>query len=773
MSGLIIKVTMEDTHPPMWRRIVVPDGINFHDLHNILQIAFGWTDTHLHDFTTPDRRLTISNKDIENDTLWSYSTEDENEVLVDDVLSKYKWIRYTYDFGDDWCHKIVPEKTDPNYKNRFAKILKAKGDNFAEDSGGVYGQMLYNDDLDNEDGFDDEDDFEFMESIRIPFDLEAANEHLEIHTIPKRKRKRKSLKQDDDYAIEKLEETLQKFMHVSDILKTLKEVEKTQPVQPKTPSQMSKLVERWNSFCDSVINYQTGLLPENTVSVLRSSDKSSFGKVLGLLNTKEITDYLKYLRISTSNSSKKTGIDLIKNELLQHPEYGLYIIDEKSLSSLTHLYQQKPGPITQTLDSTVIIKAVSIGLAECIFIDKYTCEIAFTDFADTFFAYTRSNSGQVKKTYQILNKTLSQILPFTQVYGAIEIDTLYDFICKNFKIKLTLQEFERIVYWHGRMCMHLNTMTFAITGKAAVAISQPKLSENMMIRELDLQDLPYKKLEPDEIKALQKGFNAVYLSWNELLMFLEYGCGIEPHKLPDIMEELSLQVHGGIDLPAFAELLLKYYHPKDINGYIVLWSISQWILTETPLTALKGYSRNDFRYLGRKLPEQLRLRITDDKPSITPTTHLYEMSNDIQEKLTQAEISDPETKLTMLKEVCCGSNAKNEEIQVMLIQAHMEYGKFQEARNLANKLLKTISKNNKEAIKNLIHQIDIMQDTDDDTLFDEPLSGDVFDPYWFESEMPEEKIVPFHRESKKIGRNDPCPCGSGRKYKHCCGKNKS
>ena len=24
---------------------------------------------------------------------------------------------------------------------------------------------------------------------------------------------------------------------------------------------------------------------------------------------------------------------------------------------------------------------------------------------------------------------------------------------------------------------------------------------------------------------------------------------------------------------------------------------------------------------------------------------------------------------------------------------------------------------------------------------------------------------------KKIGRNDPCPCGSGKKYKKCCGRN--
>ncbi|MGI6117507.1 MAG: SEC-C metal-binding domain-containing protein [Bilifractor sp.] len=27
-------------------------------------------------------------------------------------------------------------------------------------------------------------------------------------------------------------------------------------------------------------------------------------------------------------------------------------------------------------------------------------------------------------------------------------------------------------------------------------------------------------------------------------------------------------------------------------------------------------------------------------------------------------------------------------------------------------------------------------------------------------------------KGKKIGRNDPCPCGSGKKYKYCCGRNK-
>ena len=35
-----------------------------------------------------------------------------------------------------------------------------------------------------------------------------------------------------------------------------------------------------------------------------------------------------------------------------------------------------------------------------------------------------------------------------------------------------------------------------------------------------------------------------------------------------------------------------------------------------------------------------------------------------------------------------------------------------------------------------------------------------------------EKAKPFHREEPKVGRNDPCPCGSGKKYKKCCGKGK-
>ena len=32
------------------------------------------------------------------------------------------------------------------------------------------------------------------------------------------------------------------------------------------------------------------------------------------------------------------------------------------------------------------------------------------------------------------------------------------------------------------------------------------------------------------------------------------------------------------------------------------------------------------------------------------------------------------------------------------------------------------------------------------------------------------KLLAQIKADKKIGRNDPCPCGSGKKYKNCCGK---
>jgi preprotein translocase subunit SecA len=40
----------------------------------------------------------------------------------------------------------------------------------------------------------------------------------------------------------------------------------------------------------------------------------------------------------------------------------------------------------------------------------------------------------------------------------------------------------------------------------------------------------------------------------------------------------------------------------------------------------------------------------------------------------------------------------------------------------------------------------------------------------YKGQLPEERVQTYKRETPKVGRNDPCPCGSGRKYKKCCGR---
>ena len=57
-----------------------------------------------------------------------------------------------------------------------------------------------------------------------------------------------------------------------------------------------------------------------------------------------------------------------------------------------------------------------------------------------------------------------------------------------------------------------------------------------------------------------------------------------------------------------------------------------------------------------------------------------------------------------------------------------------------------------------------------DWLYELPQWKDIFSEEELKALYKEQKLSTTIRKEKKIGRNDPCPCGSGKKYKHCCGK---
>ena len=93
------------------------------------------------------------------------------------------------------------------------------------------------------------------------------------------------------------------------------------------------------------------------------------------------------------------------------------------------------------------------------------------------------------------------------------------------------------------------------------------------------------------------------------------------------------------------------------------------------------------------------------------------------------------------------------------------------------------SLNNEINLDEITADTDISLDIDYEKLFFNMLKADADYLYtleeWddiYDDEKKKEIVTAYRRsrtvvKEKKIGRNEPCPCGSGKKYKHCCGKN--
>jgi tetratricopeptide (TPR) repeat protein len=130
-----LKVTLKGTRPPVWRRLQVPADTRLSKLHDILQVAMGWTDSHLHQFQVGRRVIGVPDPDD-----WR-EVEDERRVRLADVASREKArLTYEYDFGDSWEHEVVVEKILPaEARVRLPVCLAGRRACPPEDVGGVWG----------------------------------------------------------------------------------------------------------------------------------------------------------------------------------------------------------------------------------------------------------------------------------------------------------------------------------------------------------------------------------------------------------------------------------------------------------------------------------------------------------------------------------------------------------------------------------------------------------------------------------------------------------
>ena len=143
-----IKVTLAGTKPPVWRRLEVPSDMSLLSLHDVLQMSFGWDDTHLWRFTAAQQVYGIGEIGVPH--------RNAKGVTIGEIAaSKGSAFEYLYDFGDEWRHRIRVEDVGPgNPEVGYPRCLTGRSAAPQEDS----------------DGYDDEDD--------EPFDVDILNDRL-------------------------------------------------------------------------------------------------------------------------------------------------------------------------------------------------------------------------------------------------------------------------------------------------------------------------------------------------------------------------------------------------------------------------------------------------------------------------------------------------------------------------------------------------------------------------------------------------------------------
>ena len=134
-----------EIEPRISRSLELPAALNFAQLHEVLQAAFGWTDSHLHEFNVGG--LIVGAPEFDEDGLSDHQTFEATEVWLRDLVfphSRYDGdetltILYTYDFGDNWRHHMVMRRIPAQSGTKYPRCIAGKRSRPPEDVGGPSG----------------------------------------------------------------------------------------------------------------------------------------------------------------------------------------------------------------------------------------------------------------------------------------------------------------------------------------------------------------------------------------------------------------------------------------------------------------------------------------------------------------------------------------------------------------------------------------------------------------------------------------------------------
>ncbi len=716
MAGYILKILLENTHPPVWRRVMTPDRITFADLHEIIQTAFGWEGDHLHDFVTPSRRVTIGNS-MAGDEYYDY---DEENILVDRFWDSCKWVRYTYDFGDDWQHKIIYEKTDEDYHGRKTVLVKAKGDGFSEDCGGV---------------------FRAEDADRIPVDPEMINSRLSKLSFPEKTGEK----------LEIPESTLEMMRRLTDFFRDTWDYVQTE-IQQENISGIESKAEEWKKYAEDWQN----------VTLVIEQGKKTNEELLNDLSVKEARDYCKYLQIpDVGRGDKKDMIRRIALIFKQHPEYLLYVFYADEYREFRRWSSRKPGEFkSDNRLEDMPVKAIALGLMDAAFTgedDRRTVTVSFASDLEEILKSLK-DIGPVCRWIKRISDKLRNIIV---VYGMIEMDALYDMFCRVYKETVSRTDFLRFVYWHARFNNNIQTM-YTPDNVAYAAVTSADGGKILKDQMKYADDLEYRNRTEKELKRKAEDIMGEHEHVSYLYQALLIALQMPEPVLQEIMTDIIESIQNGDTLTEiFEECILPYYDEEVIAVTGSIWENLAGAMLTMELPMLKGRSREEYAALKKISPWEIQMASLPEAVKNTKERHMWEFPAELQELMYMVRNhgADGLDDLWSREE---NERIASEEFLFLLADTCTMRNEMQKAEGLINRLKKS-SPRGKRGARFLLQYQEPEEKTEYQELADSLFSGGY--PY-----APPVSRKPYIRQNPKIGRNDPCPCGSGKKYKRCCGK---
>jgi len=172
-----IKVTLERSNPPIWRRLLVPNTTTLPKFHAILQAAMGWTDSHLHMFVVGQARYSMPDPEFDDPEM----VDERRKPLKRLLKEKGDALVYEYDFGDGWRHRIKLERViAPEPDMAIPNCIAGERACPPEDVGGIPGYEGFLEAILDPKHPDHTRDLEWVGGQFDPeaFDLEEANSRM-------------------------------------------------------------------------------------------------------------------------------------------------------------------------------------------------------------------------------------------------------------------------------------------------------------------------------------------------------------------------------------------------------------------------------------------------------------------------------------------------------------------------------------------------------------------------------------------------------------------